>query len=150
MYYASPLWWAWPLTLWQCGQHFPVLASNSSHCHPVDSAFDTNILLSHVICPSLCRYGLVTKKIVSAYIDYIIVLCSSAMPLDWLLSRNLKPRKLILRAFSDFPRKLPAIRYSDSPQSNFSIIHNLGCGIGDGNSKSVKFGGGMEIYLLAA
>ena len=35
-------------------------------------------------------------------------LCSSATPLDWLLSRNLK---LILRAFSDFPRKLPAIRY---------------------------------------
>ena len=33
-------------------------------------------------------------------------LCSSATPLDWLLSRNLKPRKLILRAFSDFPRKL--------------------------------------------
>ena len=30
-------------------------------------------------------------------------LCSSATPLDWLLSRNLKPRKLILRAF---PRKL--------------------------------------------
>ena len=38
-------------------------------------------------------------------------LCSSATPLDWLLSRNLKRRKLILRAFSDFPRKLPAIRY---------------------------------------
>ena len=43
-------------------------------------------------------------------------LCSSATPLDWLLSRNLKPRKLILRAFSDFPRKLDptklcAIRY---------------------------------------
>ena len=32
--------------------------------------FDTNILLSHVICPSLCRYGLVlTKKIASACID---------------------------------------------------------------------------------
>ncbi|MCG8625046.1 MAG: hypothetical protein MJE68_23980, partial [Proteobacteria bacterium] len=33
-------------------------------------------------------------------------LCSSATPLDWLQSRNLKPRKLILRAFSDFPQKL--------------------------------------------
>ena len=37
------------------------IASNSSHCHPADSVFDTNILLSHAICPSLCRYGLVTK-----------------------------------------------------------------------------------------
>ena len=25
----------------------------SSHCHPADSIFDTNILLSHAICPSL-------------------------------------------------------------------------------------------------
>ena len=43
----------------------PVLASNSSHCHSASSIFDTNILLSHAICPSLCRYGLVTKKIAS-------------------------------------------------------------------------------------
>ena len=27
--------------------------------HPTDSIFDTNNLLSHAICPSLCRYGLV-------------------------------------------------------------------------------------------
>ena len=32
-------------------------------------------------------------------------LCSTATPLDWLLSRNLKPRKIILRASSDLPRK---------------------------------------------
>ena len=45
------------------GRHFPVLASNSSHCHPADGVFDTNILLSHAICPSVYRYGLVRKKI---------------------------------------------------------------------------------------
>ena len=91
-----------------------MLASNSSHCHPADSIFDTNILLSHAICPSLCRYSLETKKIASK-IEHVYRLhhrlCSSATPLDWLLSRNLKPRKLILRAFPDFPRKLPAIWY---------------------------------------
>ena len=48
------------------------MASNSSHCHPADSVFDTNILLSHAICVSVCIYGLVTKKIASACIDYII------------------------------------------------------------------------------
>ena len=43
-------------------RHFPVLASNSSHCHPADGVFDTNILLSQAICPSFCRYGLVLNK----------------------------------------------------------------------------------------
>ena len=38
------------------------IASNSSHCHPADR---WSTLLSHVICPGLCRYGLVTKKIMS-------------------------------------------------------------------------------------
>ena len=37
----------------------PTLPSN---CHPEDSVFDTNILLSHAICPGLCRYGLVLNK----------------------------------------------------------------------------------------
>ena len=54
-YYVSPWWWAWPQTSRQRGQYFPVLASNSSHCHPADSVFDTDILLSHAFCPSLCR-----------------------------------------------------------------------------------------------
>ena len=27
--------------------------------YPADSVFDTNNLLSHEFCPSLCRYGLV-------------------------------------------------------------------------------------------
>ena len=34
-------------------QHFPVLANNSSHYHPVDGIFDTNTLLSHVSCQNL-------------------------------------------------------------------------------------------------
>ena len=82
------------------------IASNSSHCHPADSVFDTNILLSHAICPSLCRYGLVTKKIMSACIDYIIA--CAAVPHPWtgcMLSQNLKPRKLIEGLFG-LPRKL--------------------------------------------
>ena len=95
-------WWAWPQTSWQRGQHFPILASNSSHCHPADSVFDTDILLSHAFCPSLCRIWLSIKQRRSR--DHR--LCRSATPLDWLLSRNLKPRKLILRAFFYFPRKL--------------------------------------------
>ena len=40
----------------------PTLCSNNSHCHPEDSIFDTNILLSHAIYPGLCRYGLVLNK----------------------------------------------------------------------------------------
>ena len=31
----------------------PSVSKNSSHCHPADSVFDTNILLSRAICPSL-------------------------------------------------------------------------------------------------
>ena len=45
---------AWPT--------LPILASNSSHCHPADSVFDTNIFLSHAIYPSLCRYSLAVTK----------------------------------------------------------------------------------------
>ena len=59
----------------------PVLASNSNRCHPADGVFDTNILLSHAICSSLCRYGLVTKKITSACIDCIIA--CAAVPCPW-------------------------------------------------------------------
>ena len=89
----------------QCGQRFPFLASNSSHCHPADGVFDTNILLSNAICPSLCRCGLdynSNKEDRERVYRLDHRLCSSTMPLDWLL--------LNLRTFSDFPRKLPAIR----------------------------------------
>ena len=60
-----------------------VLISNSNHCHPADSVFDTNILLSHAVCPSLCRYmyGFVIKKIASTCIDYIIA-CAVPCPLN--------------------------------------------------------------------
>ena len=56
------------------------IVSNSSHCHPDNSIFDTNIL-HHAICPSLCRYDLVTKKIASTCIDYIIA--CAAVPRPW-------------------------------------------------------------------
>ena len=108
MHKQYPAWERLPISTVQRGQHLPVLVSNSSHFHPGDSVFDTNIHLWHAICPSLYRYGLVTKKITSE-IERVYRLhhrFCSATPLDWLLSRNLKPRKLILRAFSDFPREL--------------------------------------------
>ena len=56
------------------------LASSSSHCYPADSVLDTNILLSHAFCPSLCRYGLVTKKITSVCINYIIAYAAVPRP----------------------------------------------------------------------
>ena len=39
-----------------------MLASNSICCHPADIVLDNIILLSHAICQSLCRYGLVYNK----------------------------------------------------------------------------------------
>ena len=53
------------------------IASNSNHCHPADSIFDTD----NSSISSLCRYGLVTKKIASACIDYIIA--CAAVPRPW-------------------------------------------------------------------
>ena len=127
-YYASPWWWAWPQTLWECGKHFPVLAIKSSHCHPADSVFDTNILLSHAICPSLCMYIWLTcsnKEDRERLYRLHHRLCSTATPapLYWLLSRNLKPRKLILSAFSDFPRKLDPTKITRLTVLNFLEKH---------------------------
>ena len=109
-----------------------MLTSNSSHCHPADGIFDNNILLSHAICPSFCRYGLVTKKIASEIKRVCRLhhhLCS-ATSLDWLLSRNLKPQKLIMRAFSDFSRTIisthenypPYVWYLCSLSLLFSLV----------------------------
>ena len=85
-----------------------VLANNSGHYHPaINSVFDTNILLSHAIYPtkSLCSDKRKSRARLSTCIDYII---DNAVLRPWtgLLSRNLNPRKLILRAFSDFLQKL--------------------------------------------
>ena len=68
-------------TSWQHGQLFSVLAGNSGHCHPTDGVFDTTILLSHVIYPSLFvdMALIVTKKIASEIIDYIII-CAVSHP----------------------------------------------------------------------
>ena len=109
------------------------IASNSTHCHPADRSSTLNILLSHTFCPSLCRYmyGSVTKKIVSVCIDYIIVCAAGPRPwiMDWLLSpsmlsRNLKPRKLILRAFSDIPRKLDPMKITRHTVQKLYLYHS--------------------------
>ena len=67
-----------------------------------DSVFDTNILLSHAIC--LCMHIWLSNKDRECLYRLHHCLRSTATPLYWLLSRNLKPRKLILRAFSNVPR----------------------------------------------
>ena len=73
---------AWPT-------HPNVSKQQYSYCHPADSVFDTNILLSHAICPSLCRYGLIVTKKIESEIERVYRLhhrlCSTT-PLDWLLS----------------------------------------------------------------
>ena len=93
-------------TLWQHSQLFSVLTNNSSHCHPVDDIFDTNILS---ISLRIWLRRLWARS--SACIDYIT--CAVPHPWTGLLSQNLKPWKLILRAFwyheNWHPRKLPAI-----------------------------------------
>ena len=126
----------------------PVLASNSSHCHPVDSVCDTNVLLSHAICPNL---SLVTKKIASE-INCVYRLhhhSCSAMPLDLLLSRNLIPQKLILRAFSDFPRKLAptkitchtVLSWIDSTNTRWTLEH-VAINVGEVTLSYSQDGGG--------
>ena len=43
------------------GQHFLVIASNSTHCHPADNVFDTNTIIP-LFCPSLYRYAWLSNK----------------------------------------------------------------------------------------
>ena len=87
--------------------------SRISNCHPAFSVFDTNILLSYAIKfvqVSVGRYGLVTKNIASAFIDYIIA--CAAVPCPWTgCCHEIKTTKINFEGLSDFPRKLPAIRY---------------------------------------
>ena len=65
---------AWPT--------LPSVSSNSSHCHPADSVFNTIIIfLSDVICRSLKK---ITSEIECVYLLHHH-LCS-ATPLYWLLS----------------------------------------------------------------
>ena len=97
-------WWEWPRILWPRGQLFSVLASNSSHCHPADGVFDTNILLSPVIVQVSLQMLLSDKE----NPEWLCCTIIHAVPCPWtgLLSQTLKPWKIILRTFSDFPRKL--------------------------------------------
>ena len=43
------------------GQHFLVIASNSTHCHPADNVFETNTIIP-LFCPSLYRYAWLSNK----------------------------------------------------------------------------------------
>ena len=99
-------WWVWPKTSWQHGQLFTMLASTSSRCHPAIGVLTTNILLSHAICPSVCRSGFMTRKIASE-IDPVLITSSFVqchnVPWTGLLSWNFK---LILRPFFWFSTKV--------------------------------------------
>ena len=97
-------------TSWQHDQLLTVLASNSSHCYLANGVLNTNILLSHATCPSLCRCSFVTRKIVSEIDPVYIIVCAVPCPWAGLLSRNSKSQKSILRAFSDFPQKLVPLK----------------------------------------
>ena len=121
--YISPWWWAWPQTSWQRGQHFPVLASNSSHCHPADSIFDTNILLSHTICPSLCRYCLVLRLRARSnmHINYIITLqCHAPAPSPGLVA--VKTTKINLESLIWLSTKITRHTTPTSGISHYIIL----------------------------
>ena len=63
-------------------KHRPTLSSNSSHCHLADRCSTLIFFyLMLFVQVSSCKYGLVTKKIASACIDYIIV--CAAVPRPW-------------------------------------------------------------------
>ena len=69
---------------------FLVLASNSSPYHPpINGVFDTNILLSHAIYPSLFA---VTKKIERVYRLHHSL--RSATSLDWVTVMKFKTTKI--------------------------------------------------------
>ena len=110
-------WGAWPKTLWKRSHLLSVLASNNHYCHPANGVF--NILASHLLAE--------VAQILRVCIDY----CSALHLWTGLLSRNLKPRKLILRASSDFPRKLaPLKNYPPYSMCNFSrywFSHTMQC-----------------------
>ena len=82
------------------------IVSNSSHCHPADRCSTLIFFYLMLFVQVSVGIWLSNKEDRERVYRLHHRFCSSATPLDWLLSRNLKPRKLILRAFSDFPRKL--------------------------------------------
>ena len=57
-----------------------VFASDSSHCHPADSVLDTNILLSHAICPNLCSSNKEDREIDRAHVSITSSLCRVPRP----------------------------------------------------------------------
>jgi hypothetical protein len=97
---------AWSKTLWKHGQLFSLSISKNRYCqcHPADGVFITNIVtvlyLMLFVQISLQKW-LGDQEIESTY-RFHHRLCSAALLDLAILSRNL----LILRAFSDFLRKL--------------------------------------------
>ena len=89
---------------------WPVLASNSSHCHPANSIHFYLCYLSK----SVCRCGLKSWAKSSICIDYIIVYLA---PQPWI--GLLSWIKINSEGLSDFPQKLPTIWYRSSLKSYF-------------------------------
>ena len=93
---------AWPIT-------YAVIASNSSHCHPANGILYTNILPSHAICPSLCKCGFVTRKIVSkieCVYQFIHHHLCGATPLDWISVMTFKITKIDSEGFLGLSMKI--------------------------------------------
>ena len=83
---------AWPIM-------YAMIASNSSHCHPANGILYTNILPSRGICPSLCKCGFVTRKIMSEIECVIHHRLCSATPLDWVAIMKFKTTKVDSEGF---------------------------------------------------
>ena len=79
------------------------IASNSSHYHPADRCLTLIFFYLMLFIQVSVGIWLSNKEDRERMYRLHHRLCSSATPLDWLLSQNLKLRKLIFKAFSDFP-----------------------------------------------
>ena len=98
-----------------CGHKHHGSEANTSQCKQatvstvIQLIASTTLIITIIMLfvqVSVGMHSLVTKKIASEIEHlYLLHLCS-ATPLYCLLSQNLKPRKLILKTFLDFPQKL--------------------------------------------
>ena len=110
---ASPRWWVWPQTSWQRGQQAIVATVIQLIASSTLIFFYLMLFVQVSVAMAYIRR---LRARSSVCIDYIIA-CA-----DRLLSQNLKSRKLILRTFSDYPQKLPAIQKNTTKQHFYSVF----------------------------
>ena len=72
-----------------------MFTSDSSHCHPADSILDTNIILSHAICPSLCSSNKEDLERDRAHVSITSSFVPGAKPLNCMIAATkFKPTKI--------------------------------------------------------